>query len=763
MQRERGLRMLRAALDEDTATVEADLARRARLWVGLLAGLGLFLELAVIRWHAGLFPVLSFLKNTSMFSCFLGLGIGYALSRRRVALSLVPGLLALQFIALTLLHYYSDLAAMAPVVRTLSAFTALRSEGAGRLVEAYAFTLAVYIFNALMFVPLGQATGRVMRTLPTLTGYGANLLGSACGVVLFYGLSVVWLPPTAWVAVAAVILAVAVRRRPAAVVRVVAPAALLIAVVTLPFDLLDRSIYTPYQVISYGPRDANRLVLWTNHAFYQVIPDWDRTVAPDGTSDSIYDLPYHLIQPMPREVLIVGAGAGNDVAAAMRHEQVRRVDAVEIDPVIVALGRRHHPDHPYDDRRVTVHVTDARAFFKSAQESGAASAMRRYDLIVFGLLDAHSALTSFGSFRMDTFVYTREAFAEAARLLKPTGILYVTFGGVVYGDEPPWQLRKIHALVSEAIGRAPLMVALGDRWAFWIGGPNWAPDASRLPAGWVPVPAAAVSLDGLDLPTDDWPFLYVARRHFPSSYVLLIAVFVLVSGAMILVMLRPGRVGESGTGGQHRTPDTALSPQARHAVPRFPVSPDSPADPVRAGPVHFFFLGAAFMLVEAKGITELALTFGSTWQVVGAVIVGVLVVAYIGNGLVESGGTGRRRWVWYLFLIGALAGGYLMPGSLLGRWMGGGPAATLTHLLILVLPILFASVIFSTSFRDGPGVERVLSANLFGAICGGFAEYSAVALGYRNLYLIAIGLYVLSAAALLLRWRRVAADGAAPA
>ena len=40
--------------------------------------------------------------------------------------------------------------------------------------------------------------------------------------------------------------------------------------------------------------------------------------------------------------------------------------------------------------------------------------------------------------------------------------------------------------------------------------------------------------------------------------------------------------------------------------------------------LSFFFLGAGFMLIETKGITEMGLTFGNTWQVIGIVIAGIL-------------------------------------------------------------------------------------------------------------------------------------------
>jgi hypothetical protein len=59
------------------------------------------------------------------------------------------------------------------------------------------------------------------------------------------------------------------------------------------------------------------------------------------------------------EVLVIGAGSGNDVSRALQWGAAH-VDAVEIDPVIYGLGRRDHPDSPYEDPRVTVHLGDGR-------------------------------------------------------------------------------------------------------------------------------------------------------------------------------------------------------------------------------------------------------------------------------------------------------------------------------------------------------------------------------------------------------------------
>ena len=78
--------------------------------------------------------------------------------------------------------------------------------------------------------------------------------------------------------------------------------------------------------------------------------------------------------------------SGNDVAAALG-EGVGHVDAVEIDPVLNEIGRRHHPNQPYSDPRVTIHLDDGRSFLRTTG--------RRYDLIIYALVDSlvlHSRL-----------------------------------------------------------------------------------------------------------------------------------------------------------------------------------------------------------------------------------------------------------------------------------------------------------------------------------------------------------------------------------
>src|SRR5262249_376491 len=130
-----------------------------------------------------------------------------------------------------------------------------------------------------------------------------------------------------------------------------------------------------------------------------------------------YSVPYQ-VAPHPGRVLVVGAGSGNDVAAALRNG-ASHVDAVEIDPLLVKLGKKYHPEHPYDSPRVTVFVNDARAFFKRGNE--------KYDLIVFGFLDSHTMFSSLSVLRLDDYVYTLESMREAKSLLAQNGTAVLAF------------------------------------------------------------------------------------------------------------------------------------------------------------------------------------------------------------------------------------------------------------------------------------------------------------------------------------------------
>src|SRR5262249_54856162 len=155
-----------------------------------------------------------------------------------------------------------------------------------------------------------------------------------------------------------------------------------------------------------------------------------------------YQWPYTVFGDTLDDVLILGAGSGTDVAAALKHG-AKHVDAVEIDPVILRLGKERHPDHPYDDPRVTLVNDHARHFLSTSAQ--------RYDLIVFALIDSLTVQSSFSSVRLESYMFTEESFRAVRDHLKPRGVM------VLYNYfREKWLVDRLANTVATVFGQEPL-------------------------------------------------------------------------------------------------------------------------------------------------------------------------------------------------------------------------------------------------------------------------------------------------------------------
>ena len=146
-----------------------------------------------------------------------------------------------------------------------------------------------------------------------------------------------------------------------------------------------------------------------------------------------------------------------------------------------------------------------------------------------------------------------------------------------------------------------------------------------------------------------------------------------------------------------------------------------------------FFLGAGFMLIETRSITELGLVFGNTWVVVAAVICGILVTAFLANLSVARLGN-APAWLAFCLLALSLVAGWVLSAD--------GHLSRVWALILVSCPIFFAGLMFSRQIVDSPSLNEAFSANLLGSILGGFLEYLSLAVGIRNLYLVSLCLYL---------------------
>src|SRR5262249_5796438 len=266
-----------------------------------------------------------------------------------------------------------------------------------RSVPLYLLLSMSFVLCACICYPVGQLCGKLLSVTDALKAYGLNLMGSILGVVVLFVMSLFWLPPTIWFPAVGGVLLYFVLSKDARLPLGVASFCLLLTVLAWPVQTEIQRIYSPYQLLERMAKSDGLMNILSGGAYYQKVFNLsDKNRGHESEDDhyarAYYEFPFNF-KKKPERVAIVGAGSGNDVAAALRMGAAH-VDAIEIDPAIAFLGKVSHPEHPYGDPRVTLHINDARNFFRTAQG--------QYDLIIYGVLDSHTALSHASNLRVDS-------------------------------------------------------------------------------------------------------------------------------------------------------------------------------------------------------------------------------------------------------------------------------------------------------------------------------------------------------------------------
>lgn len=648
-------------------------ARRAaglRARLVLSAFLMLFVELALIRWLGANVLYLAYFSNVVLLGSFLGIGIGFLWTSRSEA-SLY------RFAPVTL-------CALVVLVRVLDVkvgvagdqliFFGIDTSGPPR----WLVLPVVFVAVAAVMACLGEGVARSFQRLSNLDAYQFDLIGSILGVLVFSLLSLAQLDPFVWASITAVGLVVAIApRTPAATALAVAPLVVFLGVVVVESAEAD-TVWTPYYKVATEPiGDSGAVIARVNG-----IPTWLQELEPERNSlyQTFYD---RVTADRPGDVLIIGAGSGNDVSlAGLRGAD--RIDAVEIDPHLLELGRGH-PDKPYDNPRVHTHVTDGRAFLEASDE--------RWDTILLALPDSLTLLQGQSSVRLESYLFTKQA-VESYRDHLADGGVFVMYN---YYREP-WLVDRYAGTLQEVFGIAPCVDKL----------------AGRVSAVLV-VSEVESSLDcptgqrfdrlaqAPDPATDDHPFPYLRTPSIPSFYLVAI-------GFMLVLSL----IGVRVAGGPFRQ----MVPFA-----------------------DLFCMGVAFLLLETKNVVQFALLFGTTWFVnafvFGGVLISVLLAVVLSKRVVIRSTTGL-----YALLLVGVAMNWLVPAdSLLELAMA---PRLLVAVSLAFFPIFVANLVFASRFRETERSTAAFGANLLGAMVGGLLEYVSLISGYRSLLLLVAFFYGLA-------------------
>jgi spermidine synthase len=668
----------------------------------LASFLVLFSEVALIRWMGAYIRLLSFFSNFILLASFLGIGLGCLLGKSRARLfPLFPAILTA--IIAGVYYFRIEVTVQSPGAIYFSSGTAERVLP----IESTLLLPAIFLIVVALFMALAQRMAQEMAARPPLAAYSANIVGSLCGVMAFAALSWLQLPPTAWWGLAACVslplLATGApgEKRPPILVQAVF-AALLVTSIVLVHVMARGTLWSPYYKITVQQQGPDT-VIEVNNLFHQ-------SMARVEDKEYFYQWEYGVFGDSFKNVLVLGAGSGTDVAAALRHG-AEHVDAVEIDPVILRLGLERHPDHPYSDPRVTRINDDARHFLRTTT--------RKYDLVVFALIDSLTLQSSFSGVRLESYMFTKESFQAVKDHLNDNGLL------VIYNYfRERWLVDRLANTAAVVFNAEPRVHVFEEH--SYLGVMLAGPRSSRLTAN-PPVPDRVMAFGQSHAPSqahwltrdpsiepasDDWPFLYMRDRRIPTHYAVALWLILAASATMVLPGVRRSAGGWSW---------------------------------------ECFLLGAGFMLLETKAITQFALLWGSTWVVSSLAIASVLLMALAANLVVGRVDVNRRLWVVGGALMALLAASALLPIGTIA--FSSRVVESVFYAALFFSPIFCAGLLFGSAIQQSRSVARDYGVNLLGAMTGGVAEYASLITGYRWLAVI-IGLCYLGA--LLARRRRIA-------
>lgn len=635
----------------------------------ILSMLVLFFELVCIRWFPAHVRHLGYFTNFIVIASFLGIGIGILWGKKNRIL--LPFFVPLLIVVQILLHFFK-LQIQIPENEVLY-FQHLGTEL--KVIEPFYMIPVVFFIVTSLFVCLSSPLGKLFDEMEPLPAYKANILGSLAGIFLFTLLCYFQSQPYVWMLLFFFFYFALFHQEKAALTLL--QAFLAVIVVIFFYWSGKDSIWSFYYKITphcYRNLQDNSVIydVWVNNTGHQRL-----TPLADIAQEPMYTEIYRHFPPGSiKDMLIVGSGGGQDTACALA-QAVQNIDAVEIDSVLMKFGKTLHPERPYLDPRVHLYNDDGRAFMRKATT--------KYDAVIFALPDSLVLSSSYSSLRLESYLFTMEAFQDVARLLKPGGIF------VMYNYfRKPWLMHKLATMLELSFGYPPQIFVYPNTMTCFITGPG-SKGLGSTPGYERYTPA-----------TDDWPFLYLKTRSFPGIYVKMIVSIIVISLFFYLLSPRPEKHSTNWA---------------------------------------FFFLGAAFLLLETKSIVNFSLLFGSTWIVNSVVFFVILALVLLAILVSERYALKNRYYLYGALLITVLLN-YLVPMKL---FLGAHPVVlNVVAPVFYLLPIFFANLVFTYNFKDSSQAAVAFTSNMLGSILGGISEYTSMYAGYNNLLLIVLVFYILA-------------------
>lgn len=188
--------------------------------------------------------------------------------------------------------------------------------------------------------------------------------------------------------------------------------------------------------------------LYSEKSSYQQIdifdtPEFGRVLTLDGNvviterDEFIYDeMITHIpmaVHPNIRDVLVIGAGDGGVVRELARYDGIRRIDLVEMDPMVLEACRMYLPENAsrLDDSRVNIYYDNALRFLRRCKDE--------YDLIIVDSIDPFGPSEGY---------FTREFYGICYNALHDDGIMINQQGSPFFKHDADAMQRSHQRIVK---------------------------------------------------------------------------------------------------------------------------------------------------------------------------------------------------------------------------------------------------------------------------------------------------------------------------
>lgn len=685
----------------------------------------LFLELLVIRVVSTEIRIFAYMSNLVLLAIFTGSGLGmlikkrYSLSYSVLFLFIISLLLVMKYIVRLPTVEFKLFSGITELLSPLSeAYIWMQVETFSKTGIIIGLFLTIILFGiiALAFVPIGQFLGITLnKSKNPLFGYSINIVASLAGMWVFQALSTLEISPFLGIILGQLLLICLMEKKDE---KILAVAGILATIVLLAPKSADQPFeqpnifWSPYQklilsrITKAQAHQPGGWFLETNNTAYMgllslspedidnrmlAIEDVFLKNPEDIEFSNHYSLPYKF-KPQPKEVLIIGGGGGNDAAAAY-YAGAKNISVVEIDPTIIKLGKKYHPDMPYLKSNVKTIVNDGRAFLQTTK--------KKYDLIIMSLADSHTTSSNLTNLRLDNYLYTKQSLEKVKTLLTDDGVLFLSFEVT-----RPWIGSRIQKTIEDVFGYQPKIFEVRSKGAFGWGGIIFAASKDKQEL-------EAILNNNIKLAsfikkyqvhyntkinplTDDWPYHYLDKPRLPLIH--LFVAFIIGLGMAIF--------------GMKNLKSNGFNPS-------------------------FFFLGIGFMLFEFQNISKSSLLFGTTWKTNLLIITGVLTFILAANFAVYKKMISLK--LGFILLFASLSLQLFIPLDFFNQLTG--IIKIVSSILFLCLPHFFSGTVFASLYTQSKNKAAVFGSNLLGSVFGGLLEMFSFLLGIQALVYFVISFY----------------------